>query len=86
MKPTSPRRPRVTLNRDAGRELLDRLGMSWNELARQCGLSSGYLSQLMNGRHSPSPYARRRLQQVLGVSEFDRLFIIETAGPCGTST
>ena len=79
MKRSRPPRPAVW-------ELLDRLGMSQNELARQCGLSSGYLSQLMNGRHSPSPYARRRLQQVLGVSEFDRLFIIETAGPCGTST
>ena len=80
MKRSRPPRPRVKLNRDAVWELLDRLGMSQNELARQCGLSSGYLSQLMNGRHSPSPYARRRLQQVLGVSEFDRLFIIETAG------
>ena len=65
MKRSRPPRPGVKLNRDAGWELLDRLGMSWNELARQCGLSSGYLSQLMNGRRSPSPYDRRRLRRAL---------------------
>ena len=62
MKRSRPPRPRVKLNRNAVWELLDRLGMFQNELARQCGLSSGYLSQLMNGRRSPSPYARRRLR------------------------
>ena len=65
MNPTPPRRRRAKLNRDAGWELLGRLGRSQNELARQCGLSSGYLSQLMNGKRSPSPYARRRLRQAL---------------------
>ena len=65
MKRSRPPRPRVKLNRDAVWELLGRLGRSQNELARQCGLSSGYLSQLMNGKRSPSPYARRRLRQAL---------------------
>ena len=82
--------PRVKLNRDAMWELLDQLGISQNELARLCGLSSGYFSQLMNGTKSPSPKVRRELQQVLGVSDFDRLFIIEwpdeggptSNGPC----
>ena len=53
--------------------------MSQTQLARRSGLSPGYLSLLMAGKRSPSPYARRRLQQVLGVRDFDRLFIIEPA-------
>ncbi len=69
--------PRVKLNRDAVWELLDQLGMPQNGSARRCGLSSGHLSLLMNGKRSPSPYTRRRLQQVLGVSDFDQLFIVE---------
>ena len=33
----------------------------------------------MAGKRSPSPGARRRIQQALGVSDFDRLFFIEPA-------
>ena len=54
-----------------------RLGISWNGLARQCGLSSGYFSLLMAGKRSPSPEARRRIQEALGVNDFARLFFIE---------
>ena len=43
------KRPRVKLNRDAVSEVLDRPGMSRNQLARQGGPSSGYFSQLMSG-------------------------------------
>ena len=35
MKRSRPSRPRVKLNRDAVWELLDRLGMPWNEPARR---------------------------------------------------
>ena len=80
MKRKRPARPRVILNRDAVWALLDELGISQNELARRCGLSSGYFSQLMNGAKSPSAKVRRKLQQVLGVTDFDRLFIIEQPG------
>ena len=55
-------------------ELLDRLDMSQNELARRCGISRGYMSQLMWGERSPSPRVRRRLQEVLGVADFHILF------------
>ena len=48
MKPTPPPRPRVKLNRDAVWELLDRLGMSWNEPARR-----GYGNAA--GLHHPRP-------------------------------
>ena len=73
------RRPpfKVKLNPVKVWEYLDRCRMSQNELARLCGLSPGYISQLMNGTRCPSAPVRRRLQQVMGVSEFDDLFILE---------
>lgn len=58
-------------------ELLDRLDMSQNELARRCGISRGYMSQLMRWERSPSAQLRRRLQEVLGVADFHILFIIQ---------
>ena len=67
---------RVLLNPVAVWRLLDELNMSQNELARRCGITSGHLSHLMNGKRSPSPQVRRRLQRVLGVSNFDDLFVI----------
>ena len=78
MKRKRPARPRVMLNRDAVWALLDQLGISQNELARRCGLSPGYMSLMMAGKRSPSPHTRRRLMQVLGVSDFDDLFTWET--------
>jgi transcriptional regulator with XRE-family HTH domain len=78
--------PRVKLNRDAVWDLLDELNMSQNELARLCGLSSGYFSQLMSGVKSPSPRVRRKMQKVLGVTDFDRLFIIEWPDGDGAQT
>jgi len=72
------RRPaRVKLRREAVWELLDQLGISQNELARRCGVTSGHLSLLINGRRSPSALLRRRLMHELGVTDFDRLFYIE---------
>ena len=71
-RPTS----RVILNAAAVWELLDQLGISQNELARLAGISPSHLSYLMNGRRSPSPRVRRRLQQALGVDDFHQLFII----------
>ena len=71
------RRPpaRILLKAAAVWELLDQFDMSQNELARQCGIASGYLSHLMNGRRSPSPPIRRRLMEVLGVDDSHQLFI-----------
>ena len=72
------RRPptRVLLKAAAVWELLDQLDMSQNQLARQCGITSGHLSHLMNGRRSPSPRVRRQLMETLGVDDFHRLFVI----------
>ena len=66
---------RVKLNPDPVWAFLEEQDMSQNELARLAGISSGHLSRLLSGRAYPSPPARRRLQRVLGVSDFDDLFI-----------
>ena len=39
--------------------------ISQNEVARRAGISSGYLSQIMSGRRSPSPGALKRLRGAL---------------------
>ena len=71
---------RVELNAGAVWDRLDRLNMTQNDLARLLGISTGYLSRLVNGTRSPSPRMRRRIQEVLGCSEFDELFIVVAAG------
>ncbi|MYC06805.1 MAG: helix-turn-helix domain-containing protein [Chloroflexi bacterium] len=68
---------RVVLRAVAVWRLLDERGISQNELARLCGLSSGYMSQLVGGTRSPSPRVRRRIQQALEITDFDELFLIE---------
>ena len=68
---------RVRLNPDRVWELLNRLNMTQNELARQASISSGYLSQLMTGTRRPSAELRRRLMKALGVTRFEDLFILE---------
>ena len=68
---------RVRLKAEEVWELLNRLNLTQNELARRIGRSSGYLSQLVNGERCPSAETRRRLMQVLGVSDFDDLFVME---------
>ena len=51
------RRPptRVLLKAAAVWELLDQLDLSQNQLARLAGISPSHLSQVMNGKSSPSP-------------------------------
>ena len=59
--------------------LLDQLGISQNGLARRSGHSPAHLSLPMAGRRGPSPRTRRWRRQVLGVSDFYSLFILEPA-------
>ena len=68
---------RVRLRTEVVWELLNRLNMSQNELARRVGIRSSYMSQLMSGQRFASPGVRQRLMDVLGVNEFDDLFILE---------
>ena len=83
MRRKRPSGPRVKLNPVAVWELLDELGITQKELARRSGISPAYLSQLMHGRRSPSVRAQSRLQQALGVSDWDRLFFIEPIESAG---
>ena len=80
---TGPLAPRVWLNPVAVWELLDRLDISQNRLARLAGISPGHLSLLMNGKRSPAPAVRRRLMQALGVDDFHVLFVMERPAAAG---
>ncbi len=68
---------RVKLDPHKVWELLNRLNMTQNELARLVGTSSSYLSQLMSGTRRPSAAFRKRLMDALGVTRFDDLFYLE---------
>ena len=72
------RRPptRVILKAAAVWELLERQDISQNQLARLAGISPSHLSQVMNGKSSPSPRVRRQLMEALGVDDFHQLFLI----------
>ena len=67
----------VRLKTEALWERLALLGRSQNWLARQIEISPGYLSTLVNERRAPSGRIRRRMQDVLGMAEFDDLFLLE---------
>ena len=67
----------VRLKTEALWERFALLGRSQNWLARQIGISPGYLSTLVNERRAPSGRIRRRMQDVLGMAEFDDLFLLE---------
>lgn len=73
------RRPaaKVRLNQRCVWGRIDQLNMSQNALARRLGITSGYLSQLMTGSRCPSAEMRKHLQEVLGITSFDDLFILE---------
>ena len=46
-------------------ERMDELNVSQNEVARRAGISSGHLSQIMNGQRSPSAVVLRKLHGAL---------------------
>ena len=68
---------RVRLDPQKVWEILNRLNMTQNELARLLDTSSSYLSQLMSGKRRPSAAFRKRMMEVLGVTDFDDLFYLE---------
>ena len=53
------------IDREAVRERMRAHGISQNEAARRTGISSGHLSQIMNGNRIPSPGVLKRLHGVL---------------------
>ena len=68
---------KVTLKADHLRKILARKNKSQNWLAYRMEISSGYISQLINGARYPSPRMRERFLQALEGTTFDDLFEIE---------
>ena len=72
-----PRRTVAMLKPEPLWERLAVLGRSQNWLAREAGISPGYLSMLVNGKRAPSGCLRRRLQRLLDVEDFHELFALQ---------
>ena len=53
------------------------LNRSQNWLAREIGISPGYMSMLVNGGRAPSGRIRRRMLKALGINNFHQLFRLE---------
>ena len=60
----APAQP-ACIDREAVWERMDAHDISQNEVARRAGISSPHLSQIMNGKTSPSPGVLKRLHGVL---------------------
>ncbi len=56
---------------------LNLLNRSQSWLAREIGISPGYLSMLVNAGRAPSGRIRARMQKALGVDDFSDLFRLE---------
>jgi transcriptional regulator with XRE-family HTH domain len=67
---------KVRLNADVVLPVLARKGLSQNALARQIGITSGYMSQLLRGRRCVGPGLRARvtLAPSLRHVPYDELF------------
>ena len=75
-----PRRAGRTVVRLDAAALWERLALlnrSQNWLAREVGISPGYLSLLVNEGRAPSGRIRRRMQKALGVEDFHELYRLE---------
>ncbi len=70
---------KVLFKTSAFEKLLAKKNKSQNWLALNLRISSGYMSQLMQGSRCPSPELRERILKVFGDSEFDDIFRIETS-------
>ena len=67
----------VLLKTKALWERLAMLDRSQNWLAREVGISKGYLSTLVNEGRAPSGSIRRRMRKALNVENFHELFELE---------
>ena len=59
------------------RERLIRKCKSQNWLAERLDVSTGYVSQLMDGSRNPSPIVRQKFLDAFPDCEFDDLFVIK---------
>ena len=78
---SGPRRRRgrtvVRLDTAALWKRLAMLNRSQNWLAREIGVSPGYVSMLVNEGRTPSGRVRRRMLKALGLNDFNQLFRLE---------
>ena len=74
---SSSGRPVVLLRSQVLRERLASQHRSQSWLAAEVGISRSYLSRLLSAGRAPSGRVRRRLQEVLGIGEFEVLFALE---------
>ena len=70
-------RSRIKLNPVPVQHFPDRSNLTRKDVANLVGISEAYFSQLMNGERNPYANIRSRFQEVMGVHDFDRLFIVE---------
>ena len=75
--PRRRRRAVVRLDTQALWERLSRASRSQNWLAREIGISPGYLSMLVNEGRAPSGPIRRRMLKALAMEDFDDMFTLE---------
>ena len=71
---------RARLDQRKAWERLNVLDMTQNELAQCLGRSSGFLSDVFNGKRYASPQTCQRLIDKLGVTRFEDLFFLEETG------
>ena len=67
---------KVLLRSKKIKKILIRKNKSQNWFAHKLEISSGYMSQLMDGSRNPSPRLREKIMNNLPEHEFDDLFLI----------
>ena len=67
---------KVKLKRESLELNLARKNLSQNWLAKQVGISSGYMSQLLRGERCPSPEIRCKILQQFKDKKFDDFFVL----------
>ena len=72
-----PVRAVVRLDAAALWKRLALLNRSQSWLAREVGISPGYLSMLINAGRAPSGRIREQMQKALGVDDFNDIFGVE---------
>lgn len=58
------------------KELLIRKGLSQRGFSKKTGISSPYMSQIINGNRNPGPEMAKKICEGLDV-EFDQIFFID---------
>jgi len=61
---------KVSIKRKEFKKILTRENISQNKLAFSLGISSGYMSQLMNSDREPSPKLRKRIMETLPIHKW----------------